>query len=156
MNHPPLIIGQAPARGNDGKPPFAGASGARLAKLAGVGETGDALPEHFDLVNLNDKWQGKNKSGKGDAFNMEQARINAKRIKWRLEHEIDEAFVLLMGRKVERAFGWAGLNYLDTNIWLGHYVILFPHPSSINPWWNDEENVVAARAILRWTLRVSA
>jgi uracil-DNA glycosylase len=155
MNHPPLIIGQAPARGNDGKPPFAGNSGARLAQLAGVGETGDALPEFFDLVNLNEKWPGKGKSGKGDAFNMDEARKNAKKIKWRLENEIDAGFVLLMGRKVERAMGWAGLEYLDTNHWLGHYIILFPHPSGVNPWWNDAQNYAAARAMIRWALHAS-
>lgn len=156
MNHPPLIIGQAPARGNDGKPPFAGQSGARLARLAGVGESGDDLPAHFDLLNLNTNYQGKTKLGKGDAFDMEEAKIKAKKIKWRLENEIDEAFVFLMGRKVEKAFGWKDLNYLDTNIWLGHYIILFPHPSGINTWWNTDENVAAARAMLRWALRVSA
>lgn len=152
----PIIIGQAPARGNDGKPPFAGQSGARLAQLAGVGDSGDVLPEHFEMYNLNAKWSGKRIGGKGHNFDMKEARKKATQLKNKMEAEIDPLFILLMGRNVERAFGWKSLEYLDVHTWLGHYVILFPHPSGINHFWNDEGNVDAAKAMLRWALRASS
>lgn len=151
----PLIIGQAPARGNDGKPPFSGQSGARLARLAGVGESGDDLPAHFELINLNKKWPGKRVVGKGDQFDMDEAKKRAEKIKLDLEDDSHGRFVLLMGRKVERAMGWRRMNYLEINTWGSHAVILFPHPSGVSRWWNDKENVMAARAILMWVLRVS-
>jgi uracil-DNA glycosylase len=133
--------------------PFAGQSGARLARLAGVGVSGDDLPENFDLVNLLDKWPGK--KGKGDDFNMEEARLKAKSIEEQLKAEEGHRFILLMGRKVERAFGWAGLNYLDANLWHTNWVILFPHPSGVNTWWNEVQNRDDARKCLRWVLNAS-
>jgi uracil-DNA glycosylase len=149
----PLIIGQAPARGNDGLLPFAGQSGARLATLAGVGTSGDDLPPHFDLANLLDKWPGK--QGKGDAFDMDAAREAAADLTLKLQTAEEPRFVLLMGRKVERAFGWSGLTYLDDNVWHGNDVILFPHPSGVNLWWNELDNRTAARKTIRWVLRAS-
>jgi len=149
----PLIIGQAPAKGNNGKPPFAGKSGARLARLAGLGETGDVLPEHFELVNLNRLWPGK--KGKGDDFDMVEARSKAADLKIELQTTAESRFVLLMGRKVGDAFGW-DLEYLEPNIWHNHIFILFPHPSGANHWWNDPENVVAARAMLKWVRYASS
>jgi hypothetical protein len=114
--------------------------------------SGDDLPEHFDLVNLLDKWPGKD--GKGDAFDMDAARVKAEELT--LELMTQEArFILLMGRKVERAFGWSGLKYLESNIWHSHDVILFPHPSGVNLWWNEEDNRGAARKTIRWVLSAS-
>jgi len=147
----PLIIGQAPARGNDKKPPFAGQSGARLARLAGVGDSGDDLPAHFELRNLNTKWPGKRVVGKGDQFDMAEAKLKAKKLKEELMDQRPR-FVLLMGRKVERAFGWH-MNYLQPNTWQGHIVMLFPHPSGVNRWWNDPDNVEHAAAMLKWAVR---
>lgn len=152
MNRP-LIIGQAPARGNDGKLPFAGQSGARLAQLAGVGNSGDDLPRHFDLLNLIEKWPGK--SGKGDHFDMDAARAKAGEIARELQTAKESRYVLLMGRKVQTAFGWAGMNYLQEYQWHDHIVVVFPHPSGVNLWWNDQVHRTEARVLLRRILRAS-
>jgi len=147
----PLIIGQAPARGNDGKPPFSGRSGARLAELIGVTKnglyTGDVLPEYFDLVNLLPAWQGK--QGKGDVFDMKTAKLKA----GILIHELNEGpprSILMMGRKVRRAMGVNGdWEYLEWFDFYKHEAVIFPHPSGVNRWWNDQANYGEARFFLR-------
>jgi uracil-DNA glycosylase len=151
---PPLIIGQAPARGNDGLRPFAGQSGARLARLAGVGEDGDALPAHFGLVNLLSRWPGKSK--KGDHFDLAQAKINAQDIALGLGNRAP-SYILMMGRKVQASFDLKSLEYLrrykiHRPEFERHVVIAFPHPSGINTWWNDPDHVAAAEALLKRVL----
>ena len=153
MNRP-LIIGQAPARGNDGLPPFAGESGARLARLAGVGDSGDALPDHFDLVNLNEKYPGKSKF-KGDKFDMIEGRRRAAGIKRNIQDDLRGRFVFLMGRKVEKCFGWGQHDFLRIYVWHQSDIIIFPHPSGVNMWWNEPDHVDAARAVLGLALRAS-
>lgn len=146
----PLIIGQAPARGNDGKLPFAGTSGGRLARLAGVGSSGDDLPDHFDLENLIENYPGK-AGRKGDAFDLPTARVRAEELILKLQAQ-EPRVILLMGRKVERAFGWTGTKYLVWNEWQSHQVVVFPHPSGVNLWWNDVQNIEKARRALRRAL----
>lgn len=160
----PLIIGQAPARGNDGKFPFAGQSGARLARLAGVGVSGDDLPEHFDLKNLLAKYPGK-KSNKGDLFDMGRAKKSAGRIRRHQQIYFGPRYILLMGRKVQKAFGFSIMEFLKPrgdllrsrgngiNDW--HRVIVFPHPSGVSHWWNNTDNREAAKWVLRKVLRDS-
>jgi uracil-DNA glycosylase len=152
----PLIIGQAPARGNDGKLPFAGASGSRLALLAGVGGSGDELPEHFTMVNVLRKYPGSN--GKGDNFDLTAARLRARRLRMKLS-TVKSRHIILMGNNVARSFGirpfkadrfkmvdkWqAGPDIYDE-----HAVYLFPHPSAINRYWNEREHQLAAARFLR-------
>ena len=151
----PLIIGQAPARGNDGKMPFAGQSGARLAQLAGVGDDGDSLPPHFSLVNLLSKWPGKG-TKKGDLFDMRQAKENAQDILMGLERR-PASHILLMGRKVQACFELKGLEYLHRYSihrtgFEAHCVIPFPHPSGVNLWWNDPDNILQAEKVMRKVL----
>lgn len=150
----PLIIGQAPARGNDGLRPFAGASGARLAQLAGVGDSGDDLPKHFDLVNLLSKWPGKGR--KGDLFDIKEARTHAEDVLLGTAHR-PPSYILLMGRKVQAVFDLKGLEYLrrykvHREGFEGHIVIVFPHPSGINTWWNEPENAERAAKLMRKVL----
>jgi uracil-DNA glycosylase len=138
----PMIVGQAPAKGNDGKPPFAGKSGARLARLAGVGDSGDALPHHFKLVNLIEKYPGRG-GDKGDLFDREEAGAKAMEVLSDLIRGKQRRWVLLMGRNVARCFGQSDREYLvafGLTPWAQGLV--FPHPSGINRWWNstaDEE-----------------
>lgn len=147
----PLIIGQAPARGNDGKLPFAGQSGARLARLARVGDSGDALPEHFDLVNLMPYWPGKR--GKGDEFHMQLAKENGLKLLAEL-NEGPPRKILMMGRKVRRAMGCNGdWEYLRWFPFWKHQAVVFPHPSGVNRWWNDPMNEHNAQVFLERLLR---
>ena len=147
----PLIIGQAPARGNDDKLPFAGASGARLASLAGVGESGDDLPEHFELRNLISKYPGKTGSGKGDAFDLAAAKLQAGVIMEEI-YGSDRRWVLLMGKSVARAFGMGNREYLKPYAWSMHLFVIFPHPSGVNRWWNNPYNVEQAAGVLQAVL----
>lgn len=141
----PLIIGQAPARGNDALPPFSGKSGARLALLAGVGDSGDVLPNHFELRNLFDKYPGK-QGKKGDKFDMRAGRKRAPKLLE--EYEGTDQVILLMGKRVAKAFGVHSYEYLAWFVLDGHHCMIFPHPSGINLWWNDPKNVAAASGVL--------
>lgn len=97
-----LLVGQAPSRDTCGGPPFSGRSGRRLADLAGVEHS--RLGEVFALVNLLDRWPGKN--GRGDAFPMSEARAAAARLDLS-KHDV----VVLVGRNVARACGLKDAGY---------------------------------------------
>lgn len=60
--------------------------------------------------------------------------------------------IVLLGRRVERAFACAGTPYFDVLTSEGGYykMLTAPHPSGMNRWWNDPENIVAARSRLAW------
>lgn len=150
----PLIVGQAPARGNDGLPPFSGRSGSRLAQLAGVGDTGDILPQYFQLINLVDFWPGKTKSGKGDYFPKELAVDKADRIRRRLLSPTQTPRVIfMMGAKVAECFGMGDMAMLTGRQVAQHHFIKFPHPSGVSLHWNDSTNSLIASWILRGALR---
>lgn len=146
----PLIIGQAPARGNEGKLPFAGASGRRLAQLAGVGDDGDVLRHHFELVNLLREYPGKR--GKGDDFDRFKAKDAASDLV-RVLHYTSPRYILLMGHNVARAFGFRNWNYLENHKIVRHVWMVFPHPSGINRWWNEPHNEQRAGRMIREVLR---
>lgn len=145
----PLIIGQAPAKGNDALPPFSGRSGARIALLAGVGDSGDVLPEHFELRNLFDKYPGK-EGKKGDKFDLRAGRKRAAKIL--AEYEGTDQLILIMGKRVAKAFGVNREEYLEWFVLDGHHAIIIPHPSGINMWWNSPQNVAAAQGTLEGIL----
>lgn len=150
----PLIIGQAPARGNDGLLPFAGKSGARLARVAGVGDTGDVLKNYFDLRNLLSFYPGK-RGRKGDEFDLTQAKDAADQMKtWLLTRK--GRVILLMGKEVAKAFGCPCQEYFRPWYWHQHTVIIFPHPSGVNQWWNDAANVKEAEGYLRELIRAQS
>jgi uracil-DNA glycosylase len=144
----PIIIGQTPARGRDDAPAFTSASGARLAKLAGVGTTGDDLQKYFETMNLVSRYGGKAKSGKGDKFDLAAAKVEAAEfLEWLKRQDCDRT-ILLMGRGVAKAFGFGKRQYLEPWVWTHHVFVVFPHPSGVNRWWNDPWNVHAAERML--------
>lgn len=147
----PLIIGQAPARGNDNKPPFSGLSGRRLAQLLDLGDNGDVLQEYFELVNLIPNWPGK--TGKGDSFDMRLAKRHATQLTHELRCQPTRK-ILFMGKKVRRAMGVNGSwEYLEWMPFLKHQAACFPHPSGVNRWWNDTLQREAAQEFLREVAR---
>ena len=136
----PLIVGQAPSKDTDGRPPFSGRSGKRLAELLGVPH--ECLGELFDLANLVPTFPGK--QGKGDAFPMDVARANAARLNpW------GRPFVLLVGKQVAQACGFKHASYFDLLFMNNVSTFIVPHPSGVNRWWNDPANREKAEAFMR-------
>lgn len=106
------------------------------------------------MVNIFSKWPGKGK--KGDLFDLKSARVNALDILMGLEGR-PSSYILLMGRKVQASFDLKGLEYLhryriNRDAFRAHVVIAFPHPSGINTWWNDPDNVLQAEKLMRKVL----
>lgn len=149
----PLIIGQAPARGSTEVDehgilvPFQGRSGDRLRHLAGV----EDLRDHFVLWNIFNTPSEKTR-GKGDPFDMPAAREKAARMMTQI-HRMKPPVVLLMGRKVEKAFGFRSGPFLVHRRWQGVKFVVFPHPSGVSHWWNDWNNREAAAWLLRTLVR---
>lgn len=124
--------------------PFAGASGERLARLAGVGP--EVLRDRFRLVNLLRYWPGPEPGGKGSAFPMGEAREAARRLGL-----ADGS--LLCGRRVAAAFGLARAPYLEWVSIGARRVAVIPHPSGVCRWWNEPSNLRAARRFLEEAAR---
>ena len=160
----PVVVGQGPnrtawehgllvARGFNREPPehyaedycarvsVTGKVGERLALLAGVHRL--EFYRRVDRRNLNARWNGK--EGKGDKFDMVEGTITAAVLltgPWL-------RFVLL-GSKVSRAFGldFQPLTVQTVDPHPERRFLIFPHPSSLNPWWNLEENRTQASRVL--------
>jgi uracil-DNA glycosylase len=143
MNEKFLFVGQAPSRETDGKPPFTGKCGVFLAEL--LGTTQIEMLEKYEFRNVLDRWPGK--GIKGDKFPVQEASIAAKKM---LE-EIKGRAVCLLGANVARAFGIKHFRYLEkyeirnpenaSEVWLP-LVVIVPHPSRINRYWNAPENTL--------------
>jgi uracil-DNA glycosylase len=161
------LVGQAPSRSS--ALPFEGRSGRRVEALAGLepGELGATLT----LVNVLDRWPGKNAYGKGDAFpRPRMVRERACRIMGALaEAEVDR--VVFAGRLVAVTFGmpagtpylswvapagggdgdgaWAVPEWMLPHVWPSARFAVLPHPSGVNRWWNERANERRARRFLR-------
>lgn len=165
-----LIVGEAPSRmmhesGVHEPMPHARRE---LAYYAGL-----CLPEFnekFECVNVLDRWPGK--AGKGDDFPMKLAYDGAERVQAKVV-EGDYARVILLGRRVEAAFGIQGNPWFE---WFQFHIpcriapkvdvfrrdedpfvlhecamriykvmmVVTPHPSGVNMWWNDRRNKAQA------------
>lgn len=89
------FIGQAPSRDTDGKLPFSGRSGKKLAALMGMSH--EEFGRRFVFMNVLDYFPGKN--GKGDAFPMAEAKAKASQMDLS-GYEL----VILVGKRVAEAF----------------------------------------------------
>jgi hypothetical protein len=137
----PLLIGQAPSRkGDPAKPLSRDPLASRLAHLCGL--TKEEYLDAFERVNILDAWPGK--CGKGDAFPLAETRRNAALITADIRNER----VVLLGKSVARSFGIKA-NVLKWFRFGAGRAIVLPHPSGVNRWYNDENNVIAARRIMR-------
>lgn len=128
-----LIVGQAPAKGNNGAPALSGRSGARLRKLLSCADDVEFRAQ-FDVFNILPKWPGK--AGKGDRFPMATAKAIAKRVRFRAER------VLVLGKAAE-AFGvdvWFQWSPAEPTT----RICAVPHPSGVNRWWNEPNNMALA------------
>lgn len=123
-----------------------GSVGEKLANLAGLHRL-----DFYTKVgreNLNARWNGK--SGKGDVFNRDEGERKA--VELRAQYP---KFVLL-GAEVARCFGFSTVSEplalkeaYDDAAHVKRFFLLFPHPSGINRWWNEDFNVFRARKMLR-------
>ena len=64
-------------------------------------------------------------------------------------HKMKPPVILLMGRKVEKAFGFRSGEFLKVRLWKGEKFIVFPHPSSTSYWWNHWDNRQRAEIMLK-------
>lgn len=140
----PLLIGQAPGPNSDPRYPLLGGhSGERLRAVAGL-----SLREYvaaFDRVNLLASFPGR--AAHGDVFPLGRARLAAAEMMASLVRRGGR--VIFVGSNVAKAFDfreqeltWCG--------WIGGLVAAkVPHPSAVNLWWNDPENVRKAGRFLR-------
>lgn len=140
----PLLIGEAPAPGSHANDPaFSGRSGHRIAELIG-----GSLFKHFDTINLLEDHQPREQ--KGSSFDLPRAREVAKGVLVGVE---DGRTLVLAGRRVAAAFDVVFLKYLQKTVLKlpgkkRVTVFLLPHPSGVNRWWNDHDNVEKARHLL--------
>ncbi len=127
----PLIVGEVNPYGSD--PAYAlfplpeGASGYRLRKILGMSDR--EYLRAFDRANLcTGRWSA------------EAARAEAERIR-----QEDRPAVVLLGRKVAAAFGYADHVPFSR---IGRFVLL-PHPSGRCHAWNDPSSPGRARELIR-------
>jgi uracil-DNA glycosylase len=134
-----VIIGQAPSQHGTGEP-MAGRCGARLAALAGVSL--DEFLRRTDRLNLFDIFTGKN--GRGDVFCIHDARPIADQLCAGLTGRT----VVMLGNGVSAAFGLKApaFSFAEHR---GMMAAWAPHPSGINRWWNDPQNVERAQSFWR-------
>ena len=140
-----LIIGQAPGPNNGKKYPLTGDGEKRLARLCGYRNSSE-LWRYFDRINLLDEFPGRQRSGGGDRFPAREAREAASRIVL-----TSRPVVFLLGRGVAKAFGLS-LGLLQRK----HNIIVLPHPSGVNHFWNEASATAVVAVTVRNTLRSSS
>lgn len=110
----------------------------RISEISGIDES--ELRSVFTFKNLLDYWPGYAEDG-GSRFDPRAGSEAAERLRVKLR---DERMILL-GRRVERAFlGEFRQPWFE---WIGQYAVA-PHPSGISKVWNDPE--IVARAATFW------
>lgn len=150
----PLIVGQAPAKEGGHLVALDGKSGDRLAGYMGLPGGRAQLLELCETTNLVDRFLGK--IGKGDKF--DEAEASAKFWRMKRAGDFNERCTVLLGAKVKRAclvgnaYDLVGCEvHCPTWAWRGA-VLVIPHPSGINLWWNSYSNELTARRRLREAL----
>lgn len=71
----------------------------------------------------------------------------------------EQDVVLLLGRRVVRAFGLAERGPFEVvarNAGVGPMLVPVPHPSGLNRWYNTPANVTAAETVLRRLWRIAS
>jgi hypothetical protein len=146
-----LLIGQAPSKSGNPDRPLEGRTAVTLAMLFGCG-----IDEYLcgtQRYNVLPGWVGKH--GKGDLFPMDLAKRNARRMRY----SFGDCHVLFIGIATARMFDvrhkimrWKRVKIADAQCG-SFYAAIIPHPSGINRWWNDKDNVAAAKQFLRRSWR---
>jgi len=141
----PLIIGEAPNRGGDPRHPIEGRIGRRLAALSGL--SFEAFKDRCARVNLLPAWAGR--AGKGSAFSVVVARYRAQSLRRRF---VAGRTVILLGHRVARAFGISAAYFSEVHVEAARVVVV-PHPSGVNRWYNEVRNARKMAAFMRRVVR---
>lgn len=125
------VVGEAP--NGQGKDKYDTISGKRLREWAG-----EELPWWNIHGALPPKWS---------------SRVSAARVEdWLSQHPLEDEPLILLGRKVQAAFGLPGdaaaFEWYASPLHR-HSMIVFPHTSPRNHFWNDAEHVREATELLR-------
>lgn len=126
-----LVVGESP---NGRDRPFDGPVGERLAALLGVRDLRDAA-EPANLL-TDDEVE------RGATVALLRSRAAALQTRRRV--------VILCGRAAAAAFGLGDAPFLEWRDVDRAAVVVVPHPSGRNRWWNEEENRAAAERVLGW------
>lgn len=137
----PLIIGEAPNRTGPRKNPIAGRCGMKLATFAGL--TLDEYLVAFDRENVLARYPGS--AGKGAAFSRSSARRRALKLQRKFE---SKRTVVLLGYRTAAAFK-VRAKYFQPVLVGKARVIVVPHPSGINRWYNEPRNVSKMKRYMR-------
>lgn len=142
----PLLVGEAPSKNEVTETPLEGRVGKRLAALCGL--TYEQYLERFDRVNLLHVRQ--DTTEKGFTFDHAAAGHEAHRL-YVAGIVAPGRIVLLLGWRVARAFsnGFSKLPYFVEHQHGGAAFYVLPHPSGVNRYWNDPENVARASEFMR-------
>lgn len=105
----------------------------------------------MDAVNLLARFPGK--AGKGDRFPPPEGRRRAVQLLPALRRR---PITVLAGRAVARAFGVEAWPYFLERRVEGALLVVMPHPSGVNRWWNDPAHREEARAFARRVVGKSA
>lgn len=147
----PLLIGESPSKSGDRYHmfPLSGAVGKRLCEFAGIepeakgsryGRYYWALRDHFDCVNLSERYPGK--------MTKDVAQKGALRLG--LEGELWGRTIICLGRTVANALGFSSLPfYTEQPYTADSTLVVIPHPSALNRLYNAEEERHRASCILR-------
>jgi uracil-DNA glycosylase len=138
----PLIIGQAPGIGYAERPePVAGRCGGRLAALCGLSL--DEFLSRFDRENLVPYFPGRLITG--DRF---VGRVEARDLAERFRSAVVDRRVVVLGFSTATAFRLTHPAFTFARHWGGEFAFC-PHPSGVNRWWNDPENLRLAAQFWR-------
>jgi len=121
-----------------------GRIGKRLALLMGTNEYNYRW--YTRRENLLKQWPGSARSN-GSAWNARLAAVAARRMEDKGLFTIPDSIVILLGRRVANAFHYSRAqwfyeftrrSFLDGAALVT--VVVAPHPSGANRWWNDPKN----------------
>lgn len=135
-----IFVGQGPGRDGDPLRPLEGHIAKRLGHLLGMPP--DWFVHTCARINLNSEWIGK--AGKGDIFDPSEGRSAAGvllRGSW--------TRYVLLGKKVAECFNVNAEFLCVTEHHRQKQFFVLPHPSGINRWWNEPQNVRRAIVELR-------
>jgi uracil-DNA glycosylase len=152
-----ILMGQAPGRNEPRRPLVGGSTGNRLLDLSGL-QTWLRFLKTFETMNVIDYYPGS--TGKGDRFPAGEARVAAReKVKMLAGRRVifvgvavAEAFGLISPRPFEWLVYAAEGFIAYTPTVAAYHGAMIPHTSGVNQFWNDPENVAAARRFFAETL----